>query len=216
MPRNGYLPPPPAYLAVFAVMPRCGRTRTQERKRSSPRKGKTQPRKSMHPSVSSSCVICLLWRFISLNDSKSLRPTQAGILEIEVLRVFWDVNARQHRNAAWKAALPVRRLARRARPTLRPRRSAALPPVVSMSHITPADLGSQVSCPRAHTHLAGGGRVRHSGIASRQTALRGRTKLPDRRYRVLRDHPIPRDNCHLAKALHVCRASTSHVLLKTV
>ena len=160
MPRNGYLPPPPAYLAVFAVMPRCGRTRTQERKRSSPRKGKTQPRKSMHPSVSSSCVICLLWRFIGLNDSKSLRPTQAGILEIEVLRVFWDVNARQHRNAAWKAALPVRRLARRARPTLRPRRSAALPLVVSMSHVTPAGLGSQVSCPRAHAHLAGCGHMR--------------------------------------------------------
>ena len=31
------------------------------------------------------------------------------------------------RAAAWKAAFPVRRLARRARPTLRPRRSAALP-----------------------------------------------------------------------------------------
>ena len=55
----------------------------------------------------------------------------------------------------------------------------------------------RLTSPRVH-HLAGGGRVCHSGIASRQTALRGRTKLPDRRYRVLRDHPIPRDNCHLA------------------
>ena len=64
------------------------------------------------------------------------------------------------RAAAWKAAFPVRRLARRARPTLRPRRSAALPLVVSMSHVTPAGLGSQVSCPRAHAHLAGGRRVR--------------------------------------------------------
>ena len=37
-----------------------------------------------------------------------------------------------------------------ARPTWRPRRSTALPLVVSMSHVTPAGLGSQVSCPRAH------------------------------------------------------------------
>ena len=64
------------------------------------------------------------------------------------------------RAAAWKAAFPVRRLARRARPTLQPRRSAALPLVVSMSHVTPAGLGSQVSCPRAHTHLARSGHVR--------------------------------------------------------
>ena len=59
------------------------------------------------------------------------------------------------RAAAWKAAFPVRRLGGTPRPTLRPRRSAALPMVVS-----PAGLGSQVSCPRADTHLAGGGRVR--------------------------------------------------------
>ena len=44
------------------------------------------------------------------------------------------------------------RLARRARPTMRPRRSAALPLVVSMSHVTPVGLGSQVSCLRAHAH----------------------------------------------------------------
>ena len=42
---------------------------------------------------------------------------------------------RQCQDAAWKAAFPVRRLDRRARPTLRPRRSAALPPIVSMSHV---------------------------------------------------------------------------------
>ena len=68
---------------------------------------------------------------------------------------------------------------------------------VSSSHVS-ARRSSIVSRPRARPHLAGGGRVCHSGIASRQTALRGRTKLPDRRYRVLRDYPIPRDNCHLA------------------
>ena len=53
-----------------------------------------------------------------------------------------------------------RRLGGTPRPTLRPRRSAAIPLVVSMSHVTPAGLGSQVSCPRAHTHLVGGGHAR--------------------------------------------------------
>jgi len=69
------------------------------------------------------------------------------------------------------------------RPAKRPRRSAALPLVVSMSHVTPAGLRSRVSCPRAQAHTspaAGTCAVRH---------LFGQDAAP----RTFRVHPL--DEC---------------------